>query len=482
MSFFPPDRLFILPSSLAAAQERDRLLNESSDGVILAPKIFTFGRLEQTFMKELADIEPPLPEISEMGQALLLALLAGKEAEKLGWPIDLRRGAGLRGRIQELIDQMRLSGVSAERLLESAGWAGVDNPKAANLAAIAARYENALAERGVTDRAGRRRTILENLHRGWTPRLLSGVAEIDLFRFNRLTPFQIELIRALDRLVPRVRIEILRPEWITRESLDSDSETKWNPFRETLAEIKSLEASGDRNTGLELSAAKSDRPGLQHPALAWVAQNLFHPHLGSDGPGIDGRLEIIAAPGRYAEVEEIGRRIFALLAQGAAPDRIVVAVRDLGTYGQLVEDVFRRFRLPFYFRRGAPLDIQPPARALFSLLSLAGSNWSRDDVLDLLASPLPGPGLAAELGTGRVPERPSGRDRRAGRGRLADQFAAVEPKPTGIRSRDRGHSKWPEPIAGHVKPLCRAHDLVGLSAGLAGRHETFGPRGAPGSR
>ncbi|MDY6851915.1 MAG: PD-(D/E)XK nuclease family protein, partial [Thermodesulfobacteriota bacterium] len=100
-----------------------------------------------------------------------------------------------------------------------------------------------------------------------------------------------------------------------------------------------------------------------------------------------GQVEIIAAPGRYAEVEEIGRWISALIDQGAAPESIAVAVHDLGVYGPLVEDVFRRFRLPLFFRRGEPLAIQAPVRAVQSLLGLAGSEWDRDLVLDLMASP-----------------------------------------------------------------------------------------------
>ncbi|MFH1090254.1 MAG: PD-(D/E)XK nuclease family protein, partial [Pseudomonadota bacterium] len=42
---------------------------------------------------------------------------------------------------------------------------------------------------------------------------------------------------------------------------------------------------------------------------------------------------------------------------------------------------------PLFFRRGSPLAIQAPVRALEALMKLAGSNWELSQVLDLLASP-----------------------------------------------------------------------------------------------
>jgi ATP-dependent helicase/DNAse subunit B len=68
-------------------------------------------------------------------------------------------------------------------------------------------------------------------------------------------------------------------------------------------------------------------------------------------------------------------------------ENIAVGVSDMGLYGDMLEDVFRRFRLPLFMRRGAPLKIQAPVRAITSLMRLAISNFERELILDLLASP-----------------------------------------------------------------------------------------------
>src|SRR5207253_2889050 len=55
------------------------------------------------------------------------------------------------------------------------------------------------------------------------------------------------------------------------------------------------------------------------------------------------------------EVEAAGRDIRARLERGALPERIAFLARDLDVYGDLIEDVCRRYRIPVYFRKGRPL-------------------------------------------------------------------------------------------------------------------------------
>src|SRR5207245_11585316 len=69
----------------------------------------------------------------------------------------------------------------------------------------------------------------------------------------------------------------------------------------------------------------------------------------------DGSIRVVVAPSRYREVETAGRAIRARLERGAPPERIALLARDLGVYGDLIEDVCRRYRIPVYFRKGRPL-------------------------------------------------------------------------------------------------------------------------------
>jgi len=254
----------------------------------------------------------------------------------------------------------------------------------------------------LTDRAGIRRTVIEGLSAGRRPRILDQVKEISIQKFHRLTPFQLALIKSLAAVVDRVVLHLQAPNWLNSMPLNPDGEWMDNPFSQTWALLRHLESAGAQNSGLEIILT-SPGPDSATPAVDWIRSRLFHPDPEESPPPSGKNLAVLAAPGRYAEVEEIGRRIWTLLEQGVRPEDIAIGVSDLGVYGPLFEDVFRRFKLPLVFRRGAPLIIQAPVRALLTLLRLAGSYWNRELVLDILASPYLDTGLeipwarAAEL-------------------------------------------------------------------------------------
>ncbi|MFH1138086.1 MAG: PD-(D/E)XK nuclease family protein [Pseudomonadota bacterium] len=382
MTFFPPGLMFILPSSLAAAQERRRLLNLAPGGAILGPRLYTFGRLEA---ESAGEASGSLGKISDPARDLVLEKLLDAEKEALGWPAG-SSAEGLGKRLVGLINQLRLSRVSPGEFSQLAE--GLIPPERLEaLTRVFQGYEDFLADRNMTDGPGLRLGLINRLKSGAIPKTLRHINRIELLGFHRLTPFQAELCLALSEAGLKVAVELTCPEWVFDFQRDSE-EWRDSPFLETLASAGTLEAAGSTRTNLELAFTD---PRLRGPASKKVTRrlnDLFRPNLDPAGRDEGGTgLEIVAAAGRYAEVEEIGRRVNGLIETGVAPEAIALAVRDLGRYGPLVEDVFRRFRLPLFFRRGAPLAIQVPVRALNALLNLAASHWNRELVLDLLASP-----------------------------------------------------------------------------------------------
>jgi len=399
MNIFPPDQLLVLPTSLAVARERARLLDQSPAGVILNLKIFTFGGLEAALA---AEIGPENHSISELSRNMLLEKLIETGRAQWGWPVR-PCGPGLLRRIAQLLDQLKTSAVGPEELADLAEDVLPPNQSTC-LIELDKAYEEFLSTRGLTDRAGIRRTIIEGLSAGLRPGILDKVKVISIQNFHRLTPFQLALIKALAVAVNRVAVHLQGPDWLNSVPLDPDRDWTDIPFSQTLSLIRDLESVGEQSPGLEL-VLTSPEPDSTPPALAWVKDRLFNPGSEPEEPAPSpGRaVEILAAPGRYAEVEEVGRRIWVLLEQGVSPEEIAIGVSDLGVFGPLFEDVFRRFKLPLVFRRGAPLIIQAPVRALLALLRLADSHWNRELVLDVLASPYLQTGLqiswarAAEL-------------------------------------------------------------------------------------
>ena len=380
MSFFPPGLMWILPSALAAAQERRRLLEQSRGGVILGPKLYSLGRLEQESIREMPGLPP---QISGPARDMILESLLEKEKGALGWPVD-SSAEGLIKRLLSLIDQLKLSGLTPEAFRDLAQGL-IPEGRLTALVSIFQGYEELMASRGLIDRPGLRLSLLSALKSGFVPQNLSRINRVELKGFHRLTPFQADLCLALSEAGLSVSIQLMCPEWALDFNRDSDD---WHnmPFLETLGSAARLEASGGSNINLELYFTDPVAEAASWRSVPRRLNNLYSPDPEIREGDYNG-LELMAAAGRYAEVEEIGRKVDALLEQGVGPESIALAVRDLGVYGPLVEDVFRRFRLPLFFRRGAPLAIQAPVRAINALLNLAGSNWNRELVLDLIASP-----------------------------------------------------------------------------------------------
>ena len=407
-SIFPPGLVVILPSRLAVERERRRLLADAPGGSIISPRVITLGQMEVWLGGELNQ-----RKVSPLAREFILRALVEPEMQLLGWP-EASLGSSGPGKIGVLLDQLETSGVTPQTFTEATK--GLDSDRINALARIYKQYERVMAERGLADRGTIRRLILENLNKGRRPRFLEDVDGLIVRDFSRFTIFQAELIKSLSRLGLWLKIHLACPDWVFGLDLPADFEQSSNPFVELIRTIKGFEKSGDPESGLDLILTRESGPGK--PPTLEVLDRLFCPSPPTGNvPGPSGSIEIWSTPGRYAEVEEIGRRIVTLIDQGALPEEIVVAVRDLGLYGQIVEDVFRRFKLPLFFRRGAPLEIQAPTRALLSLLRLARSNWTRQQVLDVLASPYLQCGLTIDwTHAAKLSSRAGVTDERAGGG------------------------------------------------------------------
>ena len=60
--------------------------------------------------------------------------------------------------------------------------------------------------------------------------------------------------------------------------------------------------------------------------------------------------------------------------------------KDLSLYSEMVEDVFQRFKIPLYFRRGRPLLSGTVAKTILSIFQLLDTNFERDTFLKIVQS------------------------------------------------------------------------------------------------
>src|SRR6185369_7672020 len=100
----------------------------------------------------------------------------------------------------------------------------------------------------------------------------------------------------------------------------------------------------------------------------------------------DGSIRMVAAPGRYAEVETAVRDIRRRLERGEPAERIAIIVRNLAVYGELIEDVCRRYRVPVYFRKGRPLLASGVVGACLDVLRCVTDGFPRVRLAAILES------------------------------------------------------------------------------------------------
>jgi hypothetical protein len=137
-----------------------------------------------------------------------------------------------------------------------------------------------------------------------------------------------------------------------------------------------------------------------HPTRA-VLERLFdfEPH---EPLPPDGWLRVIEAPSRFKEIEAIGGAILDLVGSGENPSGIAVVVRQVETYGELLEDVFTRYRIPYRFDTGVPLLRVPLVKYWLAMLDLAGSERARQAMARVMSSAYFAPRLSPAVDVERV--------------------------------------------------------------------------------
>ncbi len=108
-------------------------------------------------------------------------------------------------------------------------------------------------------------------------------------------------------------------------------------------------------------------------------------------------LRIVQSPGRYREIEFIGSQVVDLLKRGRSANEIAVVVRHIETYGEMIGDVFTRYRIPHAFETGIPLLRIPFIKYWFALLDLATSDRSRAALARVMSSAYFEPRLSPDI-------------------------------------------------------------------------------------
>lgn len=383
-----------------ARKVREVLKTDTSSPCHLAHRTMTFPQLVDALWREFGREAAALDAVGE--------LLAVSEALSRVHPerrTAMRPRPALGVHLLGLVRQLRSAAVAADDLAAAETALGsAAARRTGTLAALLAAYEALLHERRLVDRHGRERSVLEGLWRSEAqnrrPEFLGGVNRLLVAEIYDLGLLQFMIIASLIRIVGDAEVTIQAEAH--RVDTARFAELTLNRFvaEESIADL--------------VLPGFLRREG-RHGRLGFLLKHVFIDDAPTPPP-VDESVEIVEAPTRLAEVEEVGRAIRRALEAPAggrvAPDRIAVVARDLGPYASHLETVFRRYGIPLHLRHGGPLGSFPEARLVLDLLSLAAAGFPRRELLKIARSPhvsvrgLDDLGLLDEAGYIDAPTRP----------------------------------------------------------------------------
>jgi RecB family exonuclease len=360
--------LHVYPTALKAGQA-DRA-QARTVGAILGARSTTFPQLTEALAHDLGP--PPRALEPELAAVVLEHVVAtgGLRGE------FVRGGRGLLRELLAAIGEMRSAYLAPADVARLAVRLP-PGPGASRLGALARIYDDydaALRRLGAVDRHGRDWLVCERLAAaeadGRRPRLLDGVERIVFAEIYDFSVLQFLIATSLIRLVGDAELVVFAHP----ENVDATRflDRTWNRF---------VGAADIADQVLPGFVVRGGRQG----SLAAALRGVFATDRPPPAPG-DGSIRLVVAPSRYHEVESAAREIRTRLEAGAAPERLALLARDMTLYGDLIEDVCRRFRIPVYFRKGRPLLATGLVKACLNVVRCVTEGFPRRRLEALLDS------------------------------------------------------------------------------------------------
>jgi len=351
------DPLTIFPTELAKRRHERKAVLEA--GVLDTSHLLTQAKL--TALCERAARRAGLLTGHTPGAAELRLLLdeaAGTVRFVPNQPLASLSAAARAGLLSQLIETFAFLAENEETIIE---WllAHEAGHKLHGLGQLLKAWHTLCTKMDIADRFAVNTALLRLIESGDLPDELNG--EIHFRAVRWFNPFEERFVGALKTRLESERVQIFsvlpaahaeaaedRLCAVVRSELERGNEEEWTSWLEDFADAFEIDDSNILRSSDRVSFFVSAHP--------------------------------------YGEIEDAARRIAKEIENGTAPEEIALILRDLSPYTDIIPDVFRRFGIPYYFRRGTPAAAHPPVKALLALLAFP-QNLSRDRLCDLLLMP-----------------------------------------------------------------------------------------------
>jgi ATP-dependent helicase/DNAse subunit B len=359
--------LWLAPTRRSVEAIRPQLLAGRS--ACLAPNLITF----QDFAEEIIRVNDPAARPLSHVQRRLLAEEIVAELHGRGQLSHFRGVVETRGfaeTVFELLAELKQNEIWPERFAEVVARKGKQAPaKEQQCALIYNEYQKALIAHQLYDLEGRFWYARDLLGRG-ARRPFEAVRAVFVDGFTDFTRTQFEILEALAGWAEEL--------WITLpDEADTTRAELFTRPRATLTRLGALPFEVER---LE-PAADGGPAGLAH-----LERQLFRPYRALSPAGDAAGVSLLQAPGTVGETRLVARRIKALLLEGTRADDIVVTVRDLLPYADLIREVFADYGIPVDVEGAEPLLRNPAVATLLRTLRVPEDEWAFGPVTALLRS------------------------------------------------------------------------------------------------
>ena len=359
-------------------------------GAALGGSVMTFEGLFRAVAT--AGGSPPAAELTVAQRRRAISIAIEERRGRLG---PLRSSAARPGfalAFERLLEELQAAGLGPEAL--EAGTGTLEGSAyLSDLATLFAGYEEVREGLRRVDSHGVAREAIALLRRSggfW------GQRPLYLYGFDDLTPNQLTLIEALSR-VAEVTVALPHEEGSTALSA-----------RATL-----LEGLRDRIGVTAEVRTEADPANTPSPLLFHLERGFGD--LDSPRRPPDGDLTFLRSAGERGEAEAIGAEVAKLIAGGAEPDEVAIALRDPARRGPLVASVLESYGIAVALEAELPVAATSVGGTLCALLEAEFGAGGASELLRFLRGP-----------SGVSPRRVDWLERAVRRGRVRSADAALE--------------------------------------------------------
>ncbi|MCL2767022.1 MAG: exodeoxyribonuclease V subunit gamma, partial [Peptococcaceae bacterium] len=211
------------------------------------------------------------------------------------------------------------------------------------------------------------------------------VSEIWVDGFTGFTPQEYMVLAALMRTADKVNVALCTDSSVLKGGLDEGDlfYPSWDTYK------KICEIAYQEGIMIEPPLILDNRDSnFINPAIAHLEKNYFRRPAWVSQHKVTGLL-LASAANRWAEVEGVAGEIVSLCRdKGYRYRDILVLVRDLEAYGQIVSFVFSDHRIPVFIDQKRPIMSHPLVELVRSALETLVRNWAFEPVFRYLKTGL----------------------------------------------------------------------------------------------